>query len=166
LEFGEEDELVFGGEDEQLEEYIEVIDCALFQQFEDKFSPAVSNPYQLVFNRCIYDALNIILDDFRPFGSRGMPGICIKSVHFPEPTLEDLLSRLLSKLREVATIKMGFLNQQKLTDFHRNEACNRGLKLWTADTIRELEREFNYSEEDDTIELYELMLDVEEMLFE
>lgn len=61
-----------------MQQYSEIIDCSLFNIFEDLFSPAPDNPLQLIFNRCVYDSLNIILDDYRPYGIRGLPGICVK----------------------------------------------------------------------------------------
>lgn len=150
-EYNEEEFQFSREEDEDIEEYAEVLDCQLFAIFQDKFSPAPDNPYQLIFNRCIYDALNFILDDYRPFGTRGMPGICLKTIKPNIPSLQSLQNNLISKLSTVTQIKLGCLSHDNLRNPELNTESARSFNAWQRDAVGELQKEFSYNQEDDTI---------------
>lgn len=40
-----------------------------FEQQEE----LLDNPYQIILNRCLFEAVNNILDEFRPYGKEGIP---------------------------------------------------------------------------------------------
>lgn len=59
-----------------MQQYSEIIENNMFQVFDEKFCNDHTNPFQMIFNRCVYDSLNLLLDEYRPYGTKGMPGIC------------------------------------------------------------------------------------------
>ena len=65
----------------------------------------------MILNRCLYDALNFILDEFRPFGNRGLPGICVRKVNEAVPSEKSIVRKMEKKVEHLLLIKMGFLGQ-------------------------------------------------------
>lgn len=54
----------------------------LLKEHLDAFDEKLGNqevPEQIILNRCLYEAINNILDSFRPFGSNGLPAFYFES---------------------------------------------------------------------------------------
>lgn len=55
-----------------VEEKAEVLLKEHLDQFDERFGNQESSE-QIILNRCLYEAVNNTLDNFRPFGSTGLP---------------------------------------------------------------------------------------------
>ena len=67
----------------------------------------------MIMNRCLYDALNFVLDEFRPFGNRGMPGICIKTVSNVPPKEDWLVKKMKARVNQLTSIRMGIMSMDE-----------------------------------------------------
>lgn len=72
---------------------------------------------QIILNRCLYEAINNILDTFRPFGSNGLPIFYPCEHDYLTPSLSVLKKKVSAQLKKYINLRLGMGSDEQKTTF-------------------------------------------------